>query len=319
MSTNTDPQRLVAGSSEIGRLLEAANQSYTEPADELRAWQRFEANYAATRDRTVRRLAFALVPLAAAAYAIYAKKHAEPQPWAAADPAAVTVTKSTADQAIAEESSSVRPAVSGVHLPSLSLPSASSRSLDCQLALKQGPARDKATCLERIAVGDTLEAQRAVLELAILREQQLQDPAGAANALRDYRKRFPDGALRGEVDFALVELLPKTGQARAALRESEALLNTAWGRSRTSELRLMRGRVAQDQIGDLEQAIQELSFVKSEFGAVGDEATLRTAQCYERAGKRDQAKASYREYLARKGVTQAEFARERLRKLESSE
>lgn len=319
MSMNADPPRLVTDDSELGRLLRAANDRYRQPADELQAWKRFETNYTAARERSRRRLAYALIPLAAAAaYALFVRRHAAPQPWAAADTAAVLMPKQAPEPEPSVESSRAFPSAIEIHQAPVAA-TVSNRTLDCQLALAHGPARDKATCLEHTASGDTLEAQRAIVELARIKERQLQDPAGAINALRDYRRRFPDGALKGEVDFALVELLPKTGQAREALKESEALLSTAWGRRRSSELRLMRGRLAQDQLGDLDQAIQELSYVRSEFGAVGDEASLRIAQCYERSGKRDQAKAAYREYLARKGASQTELAQERLRNLESTE
>ncbi|MGC4066765.1 MAG: hypothetical protein QM784_19440 [Polyangiaceae bacterium] len=262
------------------------------------------------------------MPLAlAASYLLYVKLSTDfPTPMASADPATVEVTKAAGRPS----EQPVLPAVPS--LPSNEVPASPtpnvleilSPRVDCEAAIKGGPARVAASCLEQRTNGATLDAERAVVALARLKEERLHDPAGALRLLRTYRQRFPEGALRGEVDFALVALLPKVGLAREALSESETLLNTAWGRARSSELRLLRGRLAQDMLGDWNLALKELGFVKNEFGPTGDEAMFRTAQCLERVGEPDAAKSAYQKYLSRDSAHNASEAAERLRALESA-
>jgi hypothetical protein len=330
MTCDTEPTRLISSadsgsdlaSDKLAGLIRSANRAYQSPIDESAAWQRLQSRLNRPSESGWRSLTYAAVPLAlAAGYLLYLKLGTEyPAPVASADPATVEVTKD-AGKSVEQP---VLPAVPS--LPSNEVPASSTQNaleilsprVDCEAAIKGGPPRVAASCLEQRTGGATLDAERAVVALARLKEERLHDPAGALRLLRTYRQRFPEGALRGEVDFALVALLPKVGLAREALVESEALLNTAWGRARTSELRLLRGRLAQDMLGDCNLALKELGFVKNEFGPTGDEAMFRSAQCLERVGERDAAKSTYQKYLSRTSARNASEANERLRALDAA-
>jgi hypothetical protein len=189
--------------------------------------------------------------------------------------------------------------------------------VDCAVALRGGSPAEKAVCLEQDSRGSGLAAERALLELAQLKRSSLRDPQGALAALRAHRARFPEGALRGEVDFALLELLPSAGRVEDALTESAALLEKPWGRARSSELRLTRARLYQDRLGKCAEALAELQPIRAEFGAVGEEATQREAQCLERLGRSREAREAWSRLAARGGRFAAQ-ARERLDSLGAS-
>jgi hypothetical protein len=329
MSTSDEPTKLRAGSCAIGRLIRLANDEYEEQFDESAAWRSLEARHAERQSRDARRRWVVSVSLAVAAacaillkaqtrgesFAIVADPAVAEVPAQSASPIAIEASRQVPERAPNRDFRSINPAAQA---KSNSLPLSSARApLDCDVAIESGSAKDAATCLEQRASGDALSAQRALYELAVLKRSRLHDVVGALATLRTYRKRFPDGALKGEVDFALVEMLPKAGRAQEAIRESDALLQTPWGRTKTSELRLMRGRLAQEQLGDCEQALKEFGFIENEFGTIGDEATLRSAQCLERSGKRDLAEVMYRRYLARPGITQVRAVQERLQGFKS--
>jgi hypothetical protein len=331
MTCDTEPTRLVTSSEpgsdlpadQLASLIRSANRTYRDPFDESAAWQRLQTRLRRPSETGWRGLSYVAIPLAlAASYLLYLKFGTDfPTPQASADPATVEVTKDHGKSAEQPSLPGV-PSLSSNEVPASAHPAVTeifSPRIDCDAAIKGGPPRLAASCLEQRTGGASLDAERAVVALARLKEERLHDPAGALRLLRTYRQRFPEGALRGEVDFALVALLPKVGLTRDALAESEALLNTAWGRARSSELRLLRGRLAQDQLGDCSLAMKELGFVKNEFGPTGDEAMFRTAQCLERTGEHESAKSAYQKYLSRASTLHAREATERLRALESAE
>lgn len=306
MKPNIGPTKRTDDASELGRLIRLANATYETPVNELDAWQKFEYRFETQNDRKWRTLSFLAVPVAiAACFFVYLKTRTTPPPVALeADRAVVAVTRAVPSVAVIPQPYPVLPTslASSSRVVATLTPTAPNRNIDCALAERKGPTKDFALCLERRSQGTSLDAERALYELARLKQGALRDPAGAVTILKTYRQRYPQGALRGEVDFALVELLPKVGQAVEALVESERLLGTAWGRARSSELKLVRGRIEQDKLGDCEKTLNELNPIKNEFGPIGNEATLRTAECFERTGDNSSAITTYRDYLMRSGI-----------------
>jgi FecR protein len=67
-------------------------------------------------------------------------------------------------------------------------------------------AADRA-CLARQAQGSGLAAENALLALALLERDQLDDSSAALARLRQYERRFPSGRLRQEVALATVRTL----------------------------------------------------------------------------------------------------------------
>jgi hypothetical protein len=132
--------------------------------------------------------------------------------------------------------------------------------------------------------------------------------------LDEHKKRFPDGAMRGEVDWLRVQALERLGRLDDALGESEKLLATPAGRTLASELHMVRGRIY-DGRSDCGRAASEFVALVGEPGALGDEAELRRAECLEKLGRSDDAAAAYSQYLRRAEPKEAAKARDRLQAL----
>jgi hypothetical protein len=186
---------------------------------------------------------------------------------------------------------------------------------DCLRLAREDQAGLAARCYERVAAGRGLSAEMAQVELARLRRDVLHDSPGALRALRDYASRYPNAAFHTEAAISLVELLVQSGQTREALAESERLLVTGAARERQGELRLLRGRILQDKLGDCGRAEREYAKVAAAPGPIGDQAQLRQAQCLEALGRADEAITTYRAYLDRASPANAAVARTRLEAL----
>jgi hypothetical protein len=186
----------------------------------------------------------------------------------------------------------------------------------CAEAVASGSAADGVACYGRLAAGSGLLARTALYEQARLLAWQLRDLPGALTTLREHRRRFPDGALRAEVDLTLVEVLPRLGQFREALDESQALLARHPRHERTAELRLLRGNVLRESFRDYARAGREYAAVRAavsagDASAIADDAAFFEAVCLEADGSPGAADA-YRRYLAGPAPRHAAQARARL-------
>jgi tetratricopeptide (TPR) repeat protein len=170
---------------------------------------------------------------------------------------------------------------------------------DCLALARGGLARRAVDCFARIAEGTGLSAEMALYEMARLRRDVLGDAAGAAAALEQYRRQFPRGSLRTEVDVSLLELLPRLGRAGEALADSERLLATAAGRERALELRLLRGNIYRELLRDFGRAEVEYAPAAADRGATGDEASFQRAVCLQALGRVAEARAAFRRYAER--------------------
>lgn len=317
MTRELEPRRLREGQGRAADVVKEANAAYcgdARGAAEEEAWQKLARRLEGEERVPRRTLWIALPTLAAAALVLFWVGH-RPAPELVTgverEPVPV-VSDAKSPPATAE---APRPAPSAAHRGREPLGPAPRPPVDCAAPTS---AQERASCLELAAATPGLNGERALVELATLRRDALADPGGAVAALRQYRSRYPEGVLRGEVDFALVDTLPEVGLIDEALAESAALLEKPWGRTRESELRLARGRLYQDHQGNCTAALQELGAIRSEFGPVGDEAEFRFAQCQEQNGDRAGARATYDHYLTRPAPRRAEAAAKRRAELTSA-
>lgn len=188
-------------------------------------------------------------------------------------------------------------------------------AVDCLRFARQGEHTRAESCFEQRSQGSGLGAEMALYELARLRKDVLRNPAGAHDALRAYRQRFPSGSLLGEVDFSMVEVLVRLGRHQEALAESERLLSTPFGRERQGQLRYLRGTIYKVHLNDCARAEAEYAGAVSEPGARGDTAEYNRAVCLEELGRTRDAVEVYRSYLRRGRPARAEQAAARLKAL----
>jgi hypothetical protein len=86
---------------------------------------------------------------------------------------------------------------------------------------------------------------------------QAGDLAGALEALRSCRRRFPRGALQAEVTLSIVELLSRLGRFPEALAESGAFLAAHPDSERAGELHRLRATIYRDVLADPARAAGE--------------------------------------------------------------
>lgn len=169
---------------------------------------------------------------------------------------------------------------------------------DCMALARNSQTRQAEQCFTARAQGTGLAAEMALYEVARLRRDVLRDPESALGALDEFRRRFPSGSLRREVDMSRVEILVGLGRANDALRESAELLGSSAGRERAGELHLLRGNVYRQTLADPQAALAEYASAERSGGALGAEATYLRATCLESLGDEAGAVAAYRAYLS---------------------
>lgn len=185
----------------------------------------------------------------------------------------------------------------------------------CRGYLRDGKPRQAQDCYLQIATGKGLSAEMALYEVARLRRDVLSNPSSSLAALDEYERRFPSGTLTPEVQQARVDLLSRLGRFDEALSVSDQLLTSSFGRSRATELRLLRGNLLRDRKHDCSAAIAEYRRIEADPGPRGDQAAFGIAQCLERLSRVRDAVDQYRRYLERSQPLQAAQARQRLSEL----
>ncbi len=150
---------------------------------------------------------------------------------------------------------------------------------DCLAFARQGEHAKALACFEQQAGGTGMDAELAQYELGRLRRNIRGDTTGAIREYRTYLSRFPQGAFRTEASVSLAELLFASGDHRAALAESERMLSSGTARERAAELRLLRARTYQHELGDCERARAEYARLTSQAGPIGEAAKRGLAEC----------------------------------------
>ncbi len=329
-----EPQRIADEVGEAGSLLRGAEQAFLADLSESRAFRRLERRRVrAGRIRIF--AAVASVALAAGgatawfhqeAFRNTSSAQAEPLPPAppafTAEPEEfVPVSAPSAATPSVVQAKTGRSSVRSRAVPSASAVSSSATVVpseaECQAEYSARAYQRAADCFRSRSAGNGLEAEVAMYRAARIQAEALGDARGALSLLDEHRRRFPDGAMRGEVELLRVRSLNQSGRYDEALAASEALLGTPTGRALSSELHLLRGRIFQDRRQDYAAAASEFVALMGEPGRLGDEAELRRAECLERLGRASDARLAYQHYLRRDNPVSADKARKRLDSLEN--
>ena len=330
-SIDADPPRLVSRDDRAGRLLREAEQAFQSQLPSDRAWNRFQSR------RQGRRLAQFAVLAAVAGLAVVFIRHRM------AAPASIEAAVLVAERVPTPQPSAVlnhgvalpdrrdppptttvprsRPSARVVAGSRAALAPPSAEALTeaaCRGWVSQARPERAVDCYQALARDSGIGAEVALYEAARLSAEALGDAPRALKLLEQHRARFPNSALRVEVEWLQVRSLERAGRLNEALTGSEALLDSAGGRSLASKLHLLRGRIYADLRHDCALALSEYVALLGEPGPAGDEAEFKRAQCLEQLTKPEEARAAYQRYLGRADARSATAARARLSALSNS-
>lgn len=182
----------------------------------------------------------------------------------------------------------------------------------CRTWANQGQPERAVSCFQAIARESGLAAQVALYEAARLSADALHDAQRALDLIAQHQQRFPESALRIEVEWLRIRSLEHVGQLDEALSASEILLDSAGGRALAGKLHLLRGRIYGTARHDCAHAVREYVALLGEPGSAGDDAELRRAECLEQLQKTDEARDAYQRYLERGDARDVQRARARL-------
>jgi TolA-binding protein len=143
---------------------------------------------------------------------------------------------------------------------------------------------------------DSAHAELALYSLGRLKLRRLTDPQGALGAFRRYQEKYPEGALRPEVDLSVMEIEATLGQRAEALTESDHFLSSYPQSERVKEVRLLRANLLRAG-GDCVSALREYGVLPDV--ELGDEGAYAVAYCHGELGDRAAAKRALQTYLTR--------------------
>jgi len=328
-----EPPRLASRDDAGGRLLREAERAFQARLSPEIAWKRFQARrqrrwfvrFAVVAAFVLAGVAFArqrlTTPVPVEAPTLVAERLVAPTVSAA--PSASVVTERRISPPAAAPA---RPRAPSVSSPSSSSPSLSSPALHnsvvgssepvtdatCRAWAGQGRAERAVDCYQEIARQSGIGAEVALYEAARLSSEALGDAPRALGLLEQHSSRFPNSVLRVEVHWLQIRSLERAGKLEQALTESEALLDSAEGRSLAPQLHLLRGRIYADARQDCARALPEFVALLGEPGVAGDEAEFSRARCLERLHKVEEAREAYQRYLGRADARSANAAQARL-------
>lgn len=118
----------------------------------------------------------------------------------------------------------------------------------CAQLARGGAAEQALGCYQILANGSGMTAELALFEQARLEGKVLRRPERALSTLSEYRRRFPNGSLRGEVMLAQIDWLQAAGDSARALEVVDEALASGLLREREAELLRLRAtlRAARD-------------------------------------------------------------------------
>ena len=138
--------------------------------------------------------------------------------------------------------------------PAPAEPAAQSASAPVRNAPRPGPVdpgRPRCpACARRPPVAGCGRRSRCFTSVASTRRIS-SEPAGALATFEELRRRFPGGPLRAESDLSIVQLLAATGTPRRGARGERGPARAGLGPERAAELRLLRGNLYRQALGDL--------------------------------------------------------------------
>ena len=333
-----EPPRLIEGAEDSEReWLRAASRGYAAGLDERQAWNRLQQRQFRTKLR--QRVLVASLVLAGGAAVLFSRTRtrdfapqalvtAEPMvsPPSASNVAPPALSPPTQQELVSpkREDSVVPveivpgraegPAESARRIAQAPAEEPASEQL-CRKLTQEGDANRAARCWSQLARGSDVTAQVALYELFRLQQGALAEPAAALTTLEESLRRFPGGALRGEVELGRVRLLANMGKAQAALEASEVLLTRGFGSELARELHLLRGKLYEQSLQDCSRALSEYVSLVGDASAEGDEAEFRRARCLKRLGRSVEARAAFHSYLSRANPHSRKIAEQELEAL----
>lgn len=330
-NANPEPPRLASRDDRAGRLLREADRAFRLQRSPELDWNRFQSQ---RQRRWVPR--FALMAAALALVVAFARQRL------ANERAQFETTTLVAEQVPLLQPSAlppsraavlerrVSPPASVVHrsrasqtMPSARPTSGAPESAEpltdatCRRWASQARPEQAIECYRTIARESGIGAEVALYEAARLSAESLGDAPRALALLEEHGERFPNSALRVEVEWLEIRSWERAGRFDEALTASEALLDSAAGRALAPKLHLLRGRIYAEKRHDCGLALPEYVALLGEPGPAGDEAEFNRAQCLEQLRKPDEARAAYQRYLGRADARLAVRARARLAALQN--
>jgi TolA-binding protein len=161
---------------------------------------------------------------------------------------------------------------------------------------RRGDHRLAASKLQAALASNVGPRDLELYHLALLRQRHLDDPRGALEALLSYRKSFPSGGLRQEVDVSIIESRLALKQTDEALTESAAFLARYPQNERADEMHFMRGDLLRLR-GDCAGALAEYRAVLR--GPALEDSLYYAAYCIGELGQSDVATTALKDYLRR--------------------
>jgi tetratricopeptide (TPR) repeat protein len=322
MESGTGPsefRRLIEEQGTVGELLRAADTEYRHALNEPRAFRELELR---RQRRNAVRTAVGLFALAAAGIGglrlqappgasapSVLSELATAEPSAASVVASVPAVAPTAELAPPQPSAIVRPerrVLSRFVEPPV-------QRVDCSAVVGGNERVSDALrlhCYQELAQGSDVSSETALFELGRLNIARGDRPR-ALEFLTEHQRRFPGGALRGEVAELRISTLYELGRDHDALAESERALTTPWGRELAAKLHFLRGKIYEERLHDYGRAATEYVALISAATPAADDAEFRRARCFERLGREAEALAAYTRYLKRPRAAHREAAQAR--------
>lgn len=320
---SAEPRRLVAEDDPAGLLLRRADEVFREGLAAGPAWQRFQARKSRTHS------ALWLIPAAATVLLLVTWRARPRAALVISDPLTVTAEPVAVRPSGAEvaqpppalerripplESQLLAPRPVN-KLPNRAVPEFADDAT-CRVWSNAGKLEQAIPCFQGLSRGSGVKAEVALYEAARLSGERLHDARRALVLLDEHRRRFPESALRGEVEWLRVRSLERAGRLAEALSVSEELLATPAGRPLASKLHLLRGQIYAGAQADCAHAVREYVALLGEPGQDGDDAEFLRAQCLERLARAGEARAAYERYLERPDVRWPALAKQRLLELQ---
>lgn len=113
----------------------------------------------------------------------------------------------------------------------------------CAQLARDGAAQRALECYRELGSGAGMIAELALFEQARIEGKLLRQPQSALLTLESYRRRFPQGSLRGEVMLAQIDWLLATGEAARASELVDEALASGLLHERSAELERLRARL----------------------------------------------------------------------------
>lgn len=114
----------------------------------------------------------------------------------------------------------------------------------CAQLARGGEAEQALVCYQKLSNAKGMTAEVALFEQARLEGKVLRQPERALSTLGEYRRRFPNGSLRGEVMLAQIDWLQAAGDSARALEVVDEALASGLLHERTAELSRLRATLS---------------------------------------------------------------------------